>query len=380
MEKIAEQVKIIVELTRYSVFGKELKSFSSELDWQEIYRLAKKNMVIGSVADGVKATECADGVKNAFAKESARVLKRQILFDAARDEIFAQFDAQGVAYMQLKGKYFSSLYPRYGMREFSDNDILVKDFERRKIDGIFSGLGYAADHRSSVHDSYQKEPIYNFEIHKKLFSGGRFPEIGEYFSGVWERAVKISDERNEYCMTNEDLYLYALSHAYKHDFAGTGLRTFVDLYLLKESLKGKLDEEYVLRVAEDMKIAEFKSRAEDVCQRLFGEEECMLTEEEFCMLGGVGAYGSAEVRTQKAIEKYGKKLFWRRVFPPLKEIRTDIPILDKCPILYPFYVVGRAVKILFTPSRRENAVRQLKQIKEYKGEKERETEFERRGE
>ena len=366
MEKIAGQIKILVDLMRYSVFGKPLTPFEITPDWREIYRLARKNMVIASVSDGVQASDCGEEVKKAFSSQAARVLKRQILFDAARDEIFSRFDARGIKYMQLKGKYFASLYPKYGMREFSDNDILVADFERKKIDAVFSELGYRVEMRHGVHDVYQKDPIYNFEIHKSLFAE-RYAALNDYFSDIWERVVKVGESSNEYRMSGEDLYLYVLSHMYKHSLAGTGLRSFADFYLLKNALTG-LDFDTVENGLEKLGLVGFERDVKRICEGLFGGEACTLSEAELLELGSLGAYGSTEERTRKEIEKYGKKFLWRKIFPPLKLVRENSAAVDKCPILYPFYIVGRAFKILFTPKRRKNAVNKLKMYKESKRE------------
>lgn len=67
--------------------------------------------------------------------------------------------------MPLKGSILKDWYPKFGMREMADNDILFDASKRKEVKAIFQGRGYTVkEYDKSNHDAYEKPPIYNFEI------------------------------------------------------------------------------------------------------------------------------------------------------------------------------------------------------------------------
>ena len=86
-----------------------------------------------------------------------------------RAEIFRELDRMKIWYLPLKGIGLKSLYPGIGMREMSDNDILIDPCGRDRVHELMLRRGYTALSKPAEHhDVYLKQPIYNFEIHVGL--------------------------------------------------------------------------------------------------------------------------------------------------------------------------------------------------------------------
>ena len=72
--------------------------------------------------------------------------------------------------MPLKGVILKELYPKIGMRQMSDNDILFDETYRKDVVRFMKNKGYHLKSGINAHcDEWVKEPVYNFEMHLNLF-------------------------------------------------------------------------------------------------------------------------------------------------------------------------------------------------------------------
>mgnify|MGYP004537626747 CR=1 FL=1 len=109
---------------------------------------------------------------------------------------------------------------------------------------------------------YIKAPVYNFEIHDRLFQRG-YPVFSEYYGGIRERLLPAEGRRFELRFSPEDFYVFFEAHAYKHyHLGGTGVRTLGDQYILDHGMTG-LDRAYVDRELDRLGILAYarKSRS-----------------------------------------------------------------------------------------------------------------------
>ena len=164
--------------------------------------------------------------------------------------------------MPLKGSVLQALYPKYGMRQMSDNDILYDPSGQKWLADIMERRGYDVEVcGKSNHDVFLKPPIFNFEMHTSLFgqfSGGAWYN---YYKNVKERLLADEGASYRYHFTDEDFYLYMTAHTYKHySYSGVGLRSLVDAYVFTEAKGGSMDWGYIGREAAGMGIADFEDR------------------------------------------------------------------------------------------------------------------------
>lgn len=175
-----------------------------------------------------------------------KAIAKNLMMDAAREQLFAFLEEQGIWHVALKGAVLCHMYPKYGMRQMADNDILFDPFFRQEVHDWFVEQGYEVESfQENAHDVYLKQPVYNFEMHTALFYEGEPPQLIRYYQNVKDRLVQEPGTSFEYRMTDEDFYLYIVAHEYKHYVnRGTGLRSLLDLYLCSKA-KNNMNHRYL---------------------------------------------------------------------------------------------------------------------------------------
>lgn len=339
--------KYLISLLRAALRNEDAVCAPPGLNWKKVYLLAEKQLIAATVYRAVeKSGVCPEEVLRKWKASADAALRKELLFDGARREIFLAFDEQKIDYLPLKGILIKSFYPRKGMRQFADNDVLYKEKDHKKVKIIMESLGYKSEGLEAVHDVYMKDPVYNFELHRSLFDDRQ--EFFSYFEEVWSRAVKEEGENCAYRMTEEDFYIYFLAHFKKHyTNSGTGLRSFADLYLLRRNLS--LNGEYVRACLQATGMEAFEREVLEISDMLFGDEPRDLPEKTSCYIFSSGAYGSAENAVRNKMEKKGRvRGFLEIIFPPFKSMRINFPILRRLPFLLPVLWLVRLIRGLFS--------------------------------
>ena len=86
-------------------------------------------------------------------KAKAQEMRRTLLIEAERNEILCLMEQNEIWHMPLKGSVLSALYPRFGMRQMTDVDILFDKRCRHKLKKIMT-----APDGSPVEEDFQDEP------------------------------------------------------------------------------------------------------------------------------------------------------------------------------------------------------------------------------
>lgn len=275
--------------------------------------------------------------------------RRDRLFDAERDEVLSRLEKEKIWYLPLKGILLKTYYPEPYLREMADNDILVDQERAEDVMKIMTSLGYRTDtYGKRHHDNYEKPPFFNFEMHRRLFdSETPLRSIPDYYSDVTKLLKK--DRKNEYGyhLSDENFYLYMISHEYKHYILfGTGLRSLLDTYVFLKTHSDRLDWNYIKEESGKLKISGFEERNRSLAMKLFSTEENReLDDDEKEMLFFIsesGTYGRQEHLAIKKIHSSGMfQYVFRRIFLPMESIRRIYPFFYRHRILIPFLPLYR---------------------------------------
>lgn len=333
-----------------------------------------------------------------------KAVRKVLLFDAERKKLCAWMDSEHIWYLPLKGIILKDYYPSVGMRQMSDNDILFDEDAWKRVEKHMISEGYEAESvGKGNHDIYQKPPVYNFEMHRSLYGKGYDESWVEYYSDIKERL--IPDEIvhtgdadyavNNACgglgentgygyhMSDEDFYIYIISHAYKHySGSGTGLRTLLDFYAYLNAKEATLDFEYIQTECKKLGIDDFEQHNRILCRKVFAPQQTYdqasfkqsLSADELEMLQyylSSGVYGTIERMVANRMEKQkkadGKKnlsklsYYRHRVFPGM-ELYENYPLLVKHKWLIPAYWCYRIVRLLFSKKRRDYILCEVKAV------------------
>ena len=382
MEKTSE---LLIYLMACSLQGtKPEEALLANIDLEALLRLAKAHSVSAMVCMALEQTDvfqhAAETTRLKWLDSKNKAVRKNMLLDAERHQLEKEFAERGIWYMPLKGSILKDWYPKFGMREMADNDILFDASKRKEVKAIFQGRGYTVkEYNKSNHDAYEKPPIYNFEMHVSLFPG-TYKELTEQYENVKEHLLPVDGTAYQFAFTPEDFYVFVLAHAHKHySRSGTGIRTLADIYIMNQKLGGTLNWEYVDSELRGLGIFSYERESRELAQKLFGIAElptkANLSETEQQMLAyylGASTYGTIENRTLNKMRKLQpdggaitahtkRKYLLSRIFPGREWCEAYAPTVYKYPVLLPFFWVWRlAVKGV---KRRDIAKQELEAIK-----------------
>ena len=172
-------------------------------------------------------------------------MRKLVMFDVER-EALCNLISDGGWYLCLKGVVLQHYYHTLGMRQMTDNDILVDPSRHAEIRDYFLSRGYSIySYGTRCHDVYLKGNL-TFEIHRMLAEDmGKLKAASKYYSNVKDRLIP-DDKKMSLRFGDDDFYIYYIFHSYKHFVsAGCGLRTLMDIYVYNSKMAEKLDYDYI---------------------------------------------------------------------------------------------------------------------------------------
>lgn len=382
MEKTSE---LLIYLMACSLQGtKPEGALLANIDLEALLRLAKAHSVSAMVCMALEQTDAfqhaAETTRLKWLEAKNKAIRKNMLLDAERKAILHELEIQGIWYMPLKGSILKDWYPKPGMREMADNDILVDSSGREQVQEIFQNRGYkTVSFRKGNHDIYEKAPIYNFEMHVSLFHG-IYKELAEQYENVKEHLLPVDGTAYQFAFTPEDFYVFALAHAHKHySHSGTGVRTLADIYVMDRRLGDIMDRDEVEQKLTQLGIAEYEQHSRALAEKLFSAvrplAETELTEDEKEMLlyyCDATTYGTFDNRINNRLHELQEnseniKLWTKvkyccvRLFPGREFCKFTYPFVYKHPWTLPFFWVWRIV--YRSIASKKNVQQELKALK-----------------
>ena len=250
--------------------------------------------------------------------------------------------------MALKGTILHDWYPKFGMRESADCDILIDKTHEETVREIMMSLGYTVEsYGDGHHDVYFKKPVTNMQMHVELFGTGFDKRLNDYYSNLDQKLLGDSYEKE---FTSEDFYIYLMAHNHRdYTNGGAGLRTLLDTYVLVNRFD--YDWNYIRRECKKLGIEEFEKSNRTLADNLFSG--IALTEADELRLDymiGSGAYGTIDNVVSNKVKNYGggysgKFLYViHRLIVPMDVIKHTFPVFYKYKILLPLLPVYRTIR------------------------------------
>ncbi len=178
----------------------------------------------GEMADGRKRVprEVVAKLKQAYLKTFSRSV---LLYDTFR-EIAEGLNAKGIKAVALKGVYLAEhLYPKIGLRQFSDIDLLFRKEDVEAALEVFGALGFVLEKQafsenvSQIHESAHLPHLMrrgvSVELHTRLH--GPFNEYDLPEMELFDRAVPVTINSQAFHVFElHDLFLHLCIHLDKH--------------------------------------------------------------------------------------------------------------------------------------------------------------------
>ena len=316
--------------------------FPDNTDFKKLYMLAQSHRVTAMIAPLVIKSDSVDKeIKGIFSKELFKYSARYTAQDRERAELSGILSENKIKHCFLKGTKVGRFYDNPDIRFMLDMDLYVEKDEIQKAEEILLNRGYEQNSNSDDKDTaYIKKPFLIIELHKEIKYD--YDKGYDYYKGAFERMV--TDNGYEMNMTNEDFYVYLLSHTAHHfETAGTGIKSIVDHYYLRKKLKPQCDASVLEKGLENIGLTKFNQRMDNLCDFWFENVEGdSFTEEtsRYVILSGVFGNETNNYLSGVAKGRYDENnnaYLFRRLFPSLKIMESRFPVLKKLPFLLPLF-------------------------------------------
>jgi hypothetical protein len=338
------------------------------MNLDSLFRFAERHSLGGIVG---YALELADVRQEPFQQAKARAIRKALILNAEREAILGRLEQAGIWYMPLKGVVLQNYYPKIGMREMSDNDILFDASRAEDVRTIMEQCGFTTMLYGSGHrDDYHKPPISNFEMHRVLFCPPADEKLLTYYQDVKTRLVKDEGNQYGYHFSNEDFYLYMIAHERKHyDWCGTGIRSLLDIYVFWRRFEQSLDKEYIQKKLTQLGLDEFEHINRSLALALFDNQPLNLEQEQMLTyMEASGTYGTNRHRIENAVTKSGSRIRYimKRLFLPMSTVEEYYPFFYRHKCLLPFLPVFRLCTKNETAKREIGILMHMKNTKKRK--------------
>lgn len=347
----------IISLIKSALSGKPV-AVPENTDWQTIFMLCRKHQITALVFYGITNSKLEFDLKNDFFEAAMADVVIDNQQSVALMEMESAFEKNGIDYMPLKGSVLKQLYPKSEMRAMGDIDILVKTSQFESISQIMTKLGYSLKLESDHEYVWVLPPLLNIELHKRLIPSYH-SDYYSYFGDGWNKAVKTEESAHKFELTNEDIFIYEVTHLAKHyRDGGVGFRHMVDLWVLKTG-KPEMDFAFITAELEKLELLEFYKNIEKTLENWFldtpSDEITEFLTEKIVLSGSYGtaegnfaAHAVKKAQTDNGIKNAKKKTIIKSIFLPFADMKQKYPVLNKAPVLLPFmWIVRWVAAVLF---------------------------------
>ena len=321
----------------------------TDSELEDLYNTSKAHDVAHLVGYSLDKNALLSGkIAEKFKKQVYLAVYRYQMITHEVEAICSTLEADGIDHIALKGARMCKLYPQPWMRTSCDIDILVKKEDLEcAIDSLVKKLNYSTG-KMNYHDiSLFSESGVHLELHFSIRENMK--SIDFMLDRVWEHSALIDGKKHSFEQSPEFFIFHNVTHmSYHFTHGGCGIRPFIDLYLLKNSLSFNEDE--LQKLLCECSLERFYECACHLSDVWLGDKEhseATRQMEDYILKGGV--YGSFEngVSAQQSINGGRFRHVMSKVFIPRDVLMVQFPIVEKHKYLTPAMQVARWFKVIF---------------------------------
>ena len=237
-----KQQKIFFDFLRFCIgSAKEIPDSLKEVDWKELYAIAKKQCIVGVLFDGIKKLPAEHvGMKKElllqWMAENQMLEKANVRLNDAAIQVSEWFRKKGFRTCILKGQGNALMYPNPYSRTPGDIDIWVEGEDKRVISFVRS----ISPHEKACyhHIEFPSYKGVEVEVHYRpsfLLCFWHNRKLQKYYERVkkeqFSHRVMLGEQGEIAIPTMEFNLIFQLTHIYAHLMnEGIGLRQLLDYY------------------------------------------------------------------------------------------------------------------------------------------------------
>lgn len=366
-----ETLNVVLSYVKCALNNKKCET--EILDDKLFYLIVRENGLSGLVYHAIIKENVTQRLYKALFNDFLAYVKADTHQLQLIDKLNSLFNENQIEHYFLKGSILKKMYPESYMRAMGDIDVLINDKDIKKIHKLLKQNEIKLVSRSPQHDVFETVTGLNIEIH---------PGFVEYNNHNYTNMLSsVFNYTKDNKLNNTYELVYLTYHLAKHFYSGgVGIRSILDIGIYYNYYKDVIDEELLIRLANETNSFQFIKTILKLNEELFDIKttfKFMKTFEisnntidetiAYITKSGIHGWGSDfnpfSARVLKEEQK-GKKrgklgLILSRAFPKYREMKEIYPVLKKVPILLPIFWIVRLFKLIFLRGRTN-----LKKIKE----------------
>lgn len=339
--------RFLTEVVRAALKQTAPPPLPKDCDWARLYDAARFHSLEGMIWPTVQAavTDHDPALAAVWQRRTDQLLLQTLTQWEALQTLTQQLGQAGIPLVQLKGLVLRDLYPQPTMRQLSDLDLLIHPEQAQAAAALLTEQGYRLEEdaeQTPYHRGYVRPPYLQVELHTDLLD----PQAA-YYPAVcdpWGHLAPSGD-RLDALYT----YLYCVIHAAKHYYyKGTGIRTVLDLYLLRRYCPP--EEAPVQAALRAIHLEAFHRDLSTLGECWFGDGQPLPAELESMarVVWAAGTHGSPYAHAAGAVapQRGTVSFVLHRAFPDFATMQATYPVLSRYPVLLPWFWGHRLVRRL----------------------------------
>lgn len=258
----------------------------TEEEWKQLYHLGHLHQINPIVLEMSSKLPGFEELPAEFQVSWKREAMMTVISQARRTSAFLalyeEMNRQDLYPLVIKGAVCRNLYPQPDFRMSSDEDILVKKEDLKKLDHFLLERGFQKEEEITGLDlEHLHEITYRnnanelyLEVHFTLFpeESGAYGHFNFLFEEPFTHAVDVEIEgKRVKTLSYTDHFLYLLCHSVKHFLhSGFGVRQLFDILLFAEKYGDKIDWEQIITMTKEQHIYIFLIHLFDIGRKELG--------------------------------------------------------------------------------------------------------------
>ena len=318
-----------------------------ELDWPQVWLLAKKHSLTQFVSlymNELPAEQRPEGkLRKDISAGFALLLTRQVNQEIAINDIHSVLEAKACFHLFMKGSVTKQRFQDSIYRSMGDIDFLYKESQHEIVKAALLANDFSDYQEGRKNDTYFRKPYVCVEAHRQLVPSDS--SFFSYYTGVWDRAIRMEGSRYCYEMRVEDELVFNIVHLAIHFLeGGAGIRFILDVYVYNHL---DLDSDYVEQELMKLDLLDFYRNVSGLAEYWFGNgRQTEVSEKLSTFILGNGTFGSSENSSALAVREGRWRYLRRMCFPSYEEMISIFPWLKGKRALLPTAWILRGFRVL----------------------------------
>ena len=356
------EYQYLFEIVSAVINSKRVPKPINKINIETLYKISRENKfdsyLLYALNDNTIENVTEEFLQKAYFSLT-KSINRSSVIDKTFCDIINLFEKNQIKNITLKGNYIKNYYPENELRYMIDIDILVNEYDMKKIDELLKNEGYLFKTSGNIENEYTSKDGVSIEIHKNLLNNTK--KNNDFFDNVWDNAIIRKNYKYAYYLDEVTFYLYMVKHCLKHFFSGGfSARMVLDFYVFDMFISSEKINNEKNKKLKEINLYVFAKRIEEISNRWFSingqgvefnlldkyiiENKAMCNKQNFVLVNAV------------AIDKKGKKInrinyLSSKVFLSYKNLSKYYSNLLGKPYMYLFYYfcyLGCRLKQLFS--------------------------------